>query len=117
MEEQTNADVGSEFDQGGANPAALSLASGAFGTLVGLKRGGVPGAIVGGFVGGTTGYLAGAVSQETAQPREGTERDVSPIEIDTEEQSDDESDSQSTVDEDGSGDPDDTQGADSDDEN
>lgn len=116
MDENTTADVASEFDQAEPDPAAVSLVGGTFGTLVGLKRGGVPGAIAGGFVGGTTGYLVGAVSQDGARPHEDIERDVNPIAIETDEQSGDESGSQSDAGADESEDSDNIQGTDNDDE-
>ncbi|PSQ49045.1 hypothetical protein BRD19_04920 [Halobacteriales archaeon SW_7_65_23] len=95
MGEHTTAEGAPEVEESEPNPAALSLASGAVGTLVGLKRGGVPGALAGGLVGGTTGYLVGAASREAAGPREGSEQDVSPIEIETGEGADDDFDSES----------------------
>jgi len=116
MEEDTSAEVASEPGQTESNPTALSLAGGTFGTLVGLKRGGVPGALAGGLVGGTTGYLVGAVSQEPPQPHEGSGRDVNPIQVETDEQSGDDSGSQSDGDADDSDESADTGGTDDGDE-
>jgi hypothetical protein len=115
MGEHTTAEGAPEIEESEPNPAALSLASGAVGTLVGLKRGGVPGALAGGLVGGTTGYLVGAASREAAGPREGSEQDVSPIEIDTDERAAADAGTESDTDEDESDDSTGTGGTDNDD--
>jgi len=63
-------------------PAVLSFAGGAVGTIAGLKSGGFPGAIAGGLVGGTTGYLVGAAAQDAARSSGAVGTDTDPIEID-----------------------------------